>query len=150
MLFRSSLIGIKTPGMTCSRELGLYIAERLAKELSADQNPMFDPTRRGIRKAHGLPFEERKKLAEQESDYGEILCCCEDVTKAEVLEAIHRGAVTVDGVKRRTGAGMGRCQGARCWQKIAALISETLGIPESAVLKDGPGSEIVRNAYEKL
>ena len=145
-----SLIGIKTPGMTCSRELGLYIAERLAKELSADQNPMFNPTRRGIRKAHGLPFEERKKLAEQESDYGEILCCCEDVTKAEVLAAIRRGAVTVDGVKRRTGAGMGRCQGARCWQKIAALISETLGIPESAVLKDGPGSEIVRNAYEKL
>lgn len=145
-----SLIGIKTPGLTCARELGFYIAEHLAQELSAEQNPLFDPTRRGIRKAHGLSFEERKKLAEQESDYGEILCCCEDVTKAEVLEAIRRGAVTVDGVKRRVATGMGRCQGARCDQKIAALISETLAIPESSVLKDGPGSEIVRGEHEKL
>jgi glycerol-3-phosphate dehydrogenase len=72
------------------------------------------------------------------------------VTKAEVLEAIRRGAVTVDGVKRRVGTGMGRCQGARCDQKIAALISGALGIPESAVLKDGPGSEILRDEHEKL
>ncbi len=145
-----SLIGIKTPGLTCSRELGFYIAQRLAQELSAEQNLLFDPTRQGIRRAHGLPFEERKKLTEQESDFGEILCCCEDVTKAEVLEAIRRGAVTVDGVKRRVGTGMGRCQGARCDQKIAALISGALGIPESAVLKDGPGSEILRDEHEKL
>ena len=145
-----SLIGIKTPGLTCARELGFYVAERLAKELAAEQDPLFDPIRRGIRKAHDLPFEERKALAERDPDYGEILCFCEDVTKAEVLEAIRRGAVTVDGVKRRVGTGMGRCQGARCSQKIAALLSEALGIPESAVCKDGPGSEIGRDAHEKL
>ena len=71
------------------------------------------------------------------------------MTKAEVLEAVRRGAVTVDGVKRRVGTGMGRCQGARCERKIAALIAEALGVPESAVRKDGPGSEIVRAAHEK-
>lgn len=144
-----SLIGIKTPGLTCARELGAAISARLAEELAAEENTGFDPVRRGIRRAHGLSFEERKALAERDPDYGEIVCFCEDVTKAEVREAVRRGAVTVDGVKRRVGTGMGRCQGARCEQTIAALIAETLGVPESAVRKDGPGSEIVRAAHEK-
>ena len=143
-----SLIGIKTPGLTCARELGAYVADRLSEELCAEENPLFDPTRRGIRRAHALSFEERALLAERESDYGELVCVCEDVTKAEVLEAIRRGAVTVDGVKRRVGTGMGRCQGARCTQKIAALLSDALGVPESAVRKDGPGSWIVRDTHE--
>ena len=93
---------------------------------------------------------ERESLVRQNSDYGEIICFCEDITRAEVLEAIRRGAVTVDGVKRRIGTGMGRCQGARCGQKIAAMLSEQLGISESAVMKDGPGSVIVRAGHEKL
>lgn len=145
-----SLIGIKTPGLTCARELGACVAERLAEELSAEENPQFDPTRRGIRRAHGLSFEERKLLAERDPDCGEILCVCGDVTKAEVLEAIRRGAVTVDGVKRRVGTGMGRCQGARCTQKIAALLSDALGLTPSSVCKDGPGSWIVRDTHENV
>ncbi len=145
-----SLIGIKTPGLTCARELGFHVTKQLAKELAAEQKMQFNPKRRGIRRAHGLPWEERRLLAEQQPDYGEIICLCEDVTKAEVLEAIRRGAGTVDGVKRRIGTGMGRCQGARCEQKVAALISEVLGLPESSVLKDGPGSEIVRAAHENV
>ena len=143
-----SLIGIKTPGLTCARELGFYVAERLTKELAAENNPHFDPMRCGIRRVHELPFEKRKTLVEHDPEIGEVICFCEDVTKAEVLEAIRRGAVTVDGVKRRVGTGMGRCQGTRCEQKIAALLCDTLGIPESAVRKDGPGSWIVRDAHE--
>ena len=145
-----SLIGIKTPGLTCARELGFYVAERLAEELAAENNPLFDPVRRGIRKVCALSFEERKALVKQDPDYGELICVCEDVTKAEVLEAIRRGAVTTDGVKRRVGTGMGRCQGSRCMQKITALLAEAKGIPESSVRKDGPGSEVVRGVYEKL
>ena len=145
-----SLIGIKTPGLTCAQELGAYLAGHLSAELEAGPNPLFDPMRPGIRQARDLSFRERQALVEQEPDYGEIVCVCEDVTKAEVLEAIRRGAVTVDGVKRRVGTGMGRCQGARCEQKIAALIAEALGMAESAVSKDGPGSGIVRAAHEKL
>ena len=145
-----SLIGIKTPGLTCARELGFYIAEQLAKELSAEENPYFDPVRHGIRRSGEMSFEERKARVEQNPDYGEVFCFCEDITKAEALEAIRRGAVTIDGVKRRVGTGMGRCQGARCEKKIAELLAETLGIPESAVLKDGPGSKIVKATNEKL
>lgn len=140
-----SLIGIKTPGLTCSREIGCHIAQHLAAELHAEENKAFDPIRHAIPKAHALSFDERRKLAAAQSDYGEIICCCEDITRAEVLEAIRRGACTVDGVKRRAGTGMGRCQGARCEQKIAALISEALHIPESAVTKDGKGTERIYN-----
>lgn len=143
-----SLIGIKTPGLTCACELGAYVAENLAEELHAEQDSRFDPEHRGIRSAHGLPYEKRKLLVEQDPDYGELICICEDVTKAEVLEAVRRGAVTVDGVKRRVGTGMGCCQGARCTQRIAELLAETLEMPESGISKDGPGSWIVRNRHE--
>ena len=145
-----SLIGIKTPGMTCAGELGCFVAERLAEELNPEKNPNFDPVRNGILKAHDQPVPKRKSLVEENPDYGEIICFCEDVTKAEVLEAIRRGAVTVDGIKRRVGSGMGRCQGARCQSRIAACLSEELNIPESAVLKDGAGSELMREFHDFL
>ena len=87
--------------------------------------------------------EARRRLVENDPDQGEILCRCEGVTVGQVLEAIRRGAVTVDGVKRRTGACMGRCQGSRCGQRILALLARELAIPESAVLKDGPGSAVL-------
>lgn len=103
-----SLIGIKTPGLTCSNELGLYLATRASEFLKAEENKMFNPRRKAISgKDH------------------EIICQCQRVTRAEVLEAINRGAVTVDGVKRRVGAGMGRCQGSRCAWKIAKILKET-------------------------
>ncbi|MCR5087902.1 MAG: NAD(P)/FAD-dependent oxidoreductase [Oscillospiraceae bacterium] len=141
-----SLIGIKTPGLTCAAELGLHVAEQLARELGAEPNPAFDPVRVGIRRLRDMPFEARKQLVEEDPDYGEIVCFCEEISKAEVLEAIRRGALTVDGVKRRVGTGMGRCQGARCQQKIMSLLSRELGTPESGIRKDGPGSRIAEAA----
>ena len=145
-----SLIGIRTPGMTCAHELGLHIAGQLSFELSAQPNPAFDPVRKGIPCVHGLPFEQRKQLAKESPDFGEVVCICEDVTKGEILEAIRRGAITVDGVKRRVHTGMGRCQGARCQQRIVELLSNAQQIPEYAITKDGIGSEILRINHENL
>lgn len=108
-----SLIGIKTPGLTAANELGLHLAEKAAVYLSAEKNPAFDPKRKAI----------------TQKDH-EIICLCEKITKAEILEAIHRGATTVDGVKRRVGTGMGRCQGSRCAWEIAKLLKETGANPE--------------------
>ena len=88
-------------------------------------------------------------LVRENADYGEILCRCEDVTKAEVVEAIRRGAVSVDGVKRRVGTGMGRCQGSRCARAVMDLLAEELGIPVTAVRKDGAGSEILEGGHGK-
>ena len=107
-----SLIGIKTPGLTCSNELGLSLAEKTAEYLQAEKNVCFDPHRRAI---------EKKK---EDPDYYRILCQCERITKGQILEAIRRGATTVDGVKRRVGTGMGRCQGSRCTWEIEKLLEE--------------------------
>lgn len=102
-----SLIGIKTPGLTCANELGMYLAEKAAGYLGAEENTSFDPKRKAI---------------SQKDD--EIICRCEQITRAEIIEAICRGATTVDGVKRRVGTGMGRCQGSRCTLKIEHLLEE--------------------------
>ena len=102
----TSLIGIKTPGLTCANELGLLLAGRAAADLQAAPNRDFHPHRPAI----------------AGTGDGEIICLCRNVTKAAVLEAIGRGATTVDGVKRRTGCGMGRCQGGRCSQRIEELL----------------------------
>ena len=102
-----SLIGIKTPGLTCANELGLLLAGKAAKYLHAEENKAFDPKRKGI----------------SEKDH-EIICQCEQITRAEILESIRRGATTVDGIKRRVGSGMGRCQGSRCTLKIEKLLEE--------------------------
>ena len=144
-----SLIGIKTPGLTCADELGRYLADKIAAELDAEENPDFDPHRAGIRRVRNLTLSERTALVRENPDYGEILCHCEDITKAEILEAIRRGAVSVDGVKRRVGAGMGRCQGSRCARAVMELLAEELGIPVNAVRKDGPGSEILEGGDGK-
>ena len=102
-----SLIGIKTPGLTCANELGEYLAAKAAVYLNAQENETFDPVRKGIKATDD-----------------EIICQCEGVTKARILEAIRRGAVTVEGVKRRVGSGMGRCQGSRCAYAIEKLLEE--------------------------
>ncbi len=102
-----SLIGIKTPGLTCAQELGMYLAGRAAQYLNARENPGFDP--------------HRKAITQRDAD---ILCQCEGITQAQVRQAIARGATTVDAVKRRVGTGMGRCQGSRCSRRIRQLLEE--------------------------
>ena len=102
-----SLIGIKTPGLTCANELGEYLAEKAAVFLHAGKNEKYDPYRKG--------FTEKDD---------EIVCQCEGITKAQILEAIRRGATTVEGIKRRVGSGMGRCQGSRCSLPIEKLLEE--------------------------
>ena len=105
-----SLIGVKTPGLTCADELGRYLAAQIAHCLHAEENTAFRPVRKSIKTT--------------ELTDGRIICQCEQITKGEIIEAIRRGATTVDGVKRRVGAAMGRCQGSRCAYAIARLLEE--------------------------
>ena len=104
-----SFIGVKTPGLTCADELGRYVAEKIAAYLDAERNKEFSPIRKGIAKTDG-----------------QIICQCEQITKGEIIEAIKRGATTVDGIKRRVGTGMGRCQGSRCAYAIERLLEEEI------------------------
>ena len=102
-----SLMGVKTPGLTCANELGLLLARKAAQYLGAEENPGFDPVR---------------SVACGQDD--EIICQCEQITKGQIIGAIRRGATTVEGVKRRVGSGMGRCQGSRCGFRIRQLLRE--------------------------
>ena len=117
-----SLLGIKTPGLTCADELGKHLAERVAAGLNAEENPGFAPCRRATAKFHTSDGDRWNLMVQENGDFGEIICRCEGVTKGEILEAIARGARSVDGVKRRVGSGMGRCQGGRCAWEIAAIL----------------------------
>ena len=142
-----SLIGIKTPGLTCAWELGKYAAERLLDFLGgAVPRPDFNHCRRGIPTPRNMTPTQRAAFVTENPDYGRILCRCREVSEGEVLEAIRRGAVTVSGVKRRTGTGMGRCQGGFCQQKVLELLSRELGIPPESVTQDGAGSPLLWEA----
>ena len=139
-----SLLGIKTPGLTCAAALGEHAAALAAGYLGGPgKNPHFSPRRRGIQRAHDLDEVRRAGLIRRSPAYGEIVCRCRDVSMGEVLEAICRGAVTLDGVKRRTGAGMGRCQGGRCMQKILELLAREQGCAPWQVTKDGGASPVL-------
>jgi len=120
-----SLIGIKTPGLTCANVLGAYLAERAADYLHAGENPQFDPCRQRIVRSSTLPEEELHRLIQQDPNYGQILCQCGHITTAEVLQAIARGAVSADGVKRRIGTAMGPCQGGRCQWRIEEVLKQS-------------------------
>lgn len=120
-----SLIGIKTPGLTCADEIGQYVAKKCADRLNAEENSLFKGTRKAPVRVKNLTLEQRDKLIKGNSDYGDIICICEDITKAEVLEAIERGARTPEGIKHRCGAMMGRCQGSRCYQKLLDILEDS-------------------------
>ena len=146
-----SLLGIKTPGLTCAAELGRSCAELAAEALGfPGPNTRFDPYRKASPRLRDMDEAERAALVETDPDYGEILCQCRDVSRGEVREAIRRGAVTLDGVKRRTGAGMGRCQGGRCMSEILAMLSAAQGVDPRAVTLDGPGSAVLGEDHGTL
>ena len=147
-----SLVGIKTPGLTCSDELGRYAAARMAALLGVDQmNASFNPRREAPHRLSALPVPERACLVCENPSYGRIVCRCRGVTEGEIIDSIRRtpGAVTVDGVKRRTGAGSGRCQGGFCTQRIIEILSRELGVAPDVVRKDRPGSYILGGSSDE-
>lgn len=89
--------------------------------------------------------EEKNAMIAEDPKYGNVICRCENVTEAEIVAAIRRnaGAYTLDGVKRRTRAGMGRCQGGFCSPKVCKILSRELGIPMDKVTKNGGNSYIL-------
>lgn len=107
-----SLIGIKTPGLTCADQLGMHLAKHTAEYLQAEENPAFDPIRRAIR-----PNQEDPAC-------WDMVCQCQRITRGEILEAIARGATTLDGIKHRLGTGMGVCQGSRCELEIEKILAQ--------------------------
>jgi glycerol-3-phosphate dehydrogenase len=105
----------------------------------------FIAHRKGILNPKELSLEDQKELIREKSEYGTVICRCETVTEGEILDAIHRplGAKSLDGVKRRTRAGMGRCQSGFCLPKVMEILARELGISMLDITKAGGATTIV-------
>ena len=122
--------------------------------LKPEKKKAFQAVRKGILNPEKLRKEEYAGLIRQKPAYGNIICRCEKVTEGEILDAIHRplGARSLDGVKRRTRAGMGRCQAGFCSPRTMEILAREWGVSMEEITKSGKGSEIIvginKDSYE--
>ena len=137
--------GIESPGLTCAPALGIYLTELVREYLPAQEKKDFIATRKGIPSMALASPEERKQLIADNPLYANVVCRCELVTEGEILDAIHRplGATTLDGVKRRTRAGMGRCQAGFCSPKVVEILARELGRDMGEICKNNEGSQFL-------
>ncbi|HBQ64069.1 MAG TPA: FAD/NAD(P)-binding oxidoreductase [Clostridiales bacterium] len=139
-----NLIGIESPGLTSAPLIGEYVADILGQRLPLAVRPDFQPVRRPPVRFREASDEEKARLIASDPAYGVIVCRCEEITLREVLDAMNNplGVRTLTGIKYRTRAMMGRCQGGYCLPRMVELLQETMGLaPEEVTLK-GPGSEL--------
>lgn len=131
-----NLIGIESPGLTSSLPIARRIIDMIAQKEDLKPNPDFDPHRKGILCFKDQTRENQGELIRQDPNYGEIICRCETVTRAEILAAIHNplGVRTMSGIKVRTRAMMGRCQGGYCQTRIADLLMQEKNLLPEEVL----------------
>mgnify|MGYP000312396923 CR=1 FL=1 len=137
--------GIQSPGLAASPAIAKMVLGILRDEgLEMREKENFNPFRKKPLVFRELSKEEKKKAIEKNSLYGKVVCRCEQVTEGEVVDAIHSPipALSVDAVKRRTRAGMGRCQGSFCLPRIAKIIAREANIPVEEVVKNSENSKL--------
>jgi len=139
-----NLVGIESPGLTSAIPIANRVIEIIKTKEKLTLKENFDPIRKGI-----IPFKqqtkkEKERLIKKDPNYGEIICRCEMVTKAEIIQAINNplGVKTVVGIKNRTRAMMGRCQGGYCQARIVEIIMEQKNIKEREVVYSRKNSEM--------
>ncbi|RHP33887.1 NAD(P)/FAD-dependent oxidoreductase [Lachnotalea sp. AF33-28] len=137
--------GIESPGLTSAPAIGKYIADLVVEKLGIVEKTTFIHRRKGVIHMKMCTTQEQKRLIEVNPAYGNIICRCEMVSEGEILDAIHRplGATTLDGIKRRTRAGMGRCQAGFCTPKTMEILMRELSLEPEHIRKKGPGSELI-------
>jgi glycerol-3-phosphate dehydrogenase len=141
--------GIQSPGLTCAFIIAEIIVDYLQD--SGDRlskNKKFIPERKSAMKLDKSDYLANTSLYTRDNDFGEIICRCEKVSKAEVIHAIRNGATTLDGIKFRTRAGMGRCQGGYCTLRIMKILSNELNISYEEITKSGYNSRIASARME--
>lgn len=144
--------GIESPGLSSAPAIGELVATQVATKLGLEENPDFNGTRKGILNPANLSIEERNALIKENPAYGQIICRCESVSEGEILDAIHRtlGARSLDGVKRRTRAGMGRCQAGFCSPKVMEILEREVPMSMFDVTKNGGSSKFVCGYNKKI
>ena len=138
--------GIESPGLTASPAIAKYVVGTLvARLLTLEKNQAFNGIRTPDYFFKNLSTEEKNEIIKKDPSYGKIVCRCEQVTEGEILRAIRENppAKDIDGVKRRTRSGMGRCQGGFCQPFVAELIAKEQRIALDEVTKKGNGSRLL-------
>ena len=143
-----NVAGIESPGLSSAPAIALYVKEILLDKINASEKENFNPFREEPVRFRHMTNEERKALIEKNPSYGRIICRCETITEGEIIDAIKApaGARDVDGVKRRTRAGMGRCQGGFCGSKVVEILARELNMEINEITKSGGNSRIL---YER-
>ena len=138
---------IESPGLTSAPAIGVMVSGLVADRLGLAPKPegAFDPTRTGVVNLMAIGFDEWDELCQDDPAYGNVICRCCRVSEAQIVDVIHRvpAATSLDAIKRRTGATMGRCQGGFCTPKIMEILERELGMRPTDITKRGPGSELV-------
>lgn len=141
-----NVAAIDSPGLTCSVAIAEYVVDIL-KELGVALNKKSEwvGTRENTEAFNQMNDEQKNEFIKKNPDYGKIVCRCEAITEGEIRDAIRRnpGALDMDGVKRRTRSGMGRCQGGFCSPYVMRLIAEEIGVEKEEVTKNGGNSKLV-------
>ncbi|MBZ9622677.1 NAD(P)/FAD-dependent oxidoreductase [Clostridium sp. FP2] len=147
-----NVASIDSPGLTSAPSIAVMVADIVIGKLTPEKNSEFNPIRQGIRKFREMSNEERKEIIKEIPEYGKIICRCETVTEGEIIDSIRRplGATTLDGVKRRTRAGMGRCQSGFCATRVVDILSKELNIPRDQVTKSGGNSILITGKNKDL
>ncbi|MEM0024372.1 MAG: FAD-dependent oxidoreductase [Thermofilaceae archaeon] len=129
--------GIQSPGLAAAPAIAEYAVKKLREMgLELREKPDFNPYREPIPSLREMSEEEIEERVRRDPRWGNVLCECEMVSEAEVVEAVRRGARTLDAVKSRTRAGMGECQGSRCLLRVAEVLARELGVPMTELLKE--------------
>lgn len=137
--------GIESPGLTSCPAVGEMVAAIIKEKLNLQEKETFIFKRKGILNPNSLSKEERAELIRRNPAYGNIICRCEMITEGEIIDAIRRplGAKSLDGVKRRTRAGMGRCQSGFCSPRTMEILARELGVSLMDITKSGGESQLV-------
>ena len=137
--------GIESPGLSSAPAIGEMVADIFKKKYDLKEKENFISTRKGIADLNTMTLEERNEYIRKNPAYGNIICRCEMVSEGEIIDAIKRpvGARSLDGVKRRTRAGMGRCQAGFCSPRTMEILARELKVPVETITKSGGGSKII-------
>ncbi|MCR4782508.1 MAG: NAD(P)/FAD-dependent oxidoreductase [Lachnospiraceae bacterium] len=138
-------LGIESPGLSSAPAIGEFIAKEVSNKLNLELDPSFNGTRKGILNPNTLSIEERNELIKKHPEYGTIICRCESISEGEILDSIHRtlGARSLDAIKRRTRAGMGRCQSGFCSPRTMEILEREIPMSAFDVTKSGHGSKLI-------
>lgn len=143
-------VGIESPGLTATPAIAMTLCGQIVKENDLLHKAEWKPVPERAKPFSEMAAAERQAAYEINPEYGSIVCRCEQVTEAEVRAAIRRpvGARTIDAVKRRTRAGMGRCQGGFCSPRVLEILAEELHISPTEVTKGGGASRMLMGTIE--